>query len=82
VRFHGHNLVIELGIIPTDRTIGKITEGIQWNCTSWLTIAFLVIALVLVVRFLRTSGPAMLGMMSKPMDDMDDGHAHHAMSEH
>ncbi len=71
-----------LGIIPTDRTVGKITEGIQWNYTSWLNIAFLVIALVLVVRFLRTGGPAMLRMMSKPMDDMDHGHTHQAMSEH
>ncbi len=78
-----------LGIIPTDRTVGKITEGIQWNYTSWLNIAFLVIALVLVVRFLRTGGPAMLRMMSKPMDDMEHDHSAmphdhtgHAMPEH
>ncbi len=78
-----------LGIIPTNRDVSKITEGIQWNYTSWLNVAFLVIALVLVIRFLRTGGPAMLRMMSTPMDDMDHDHgamAHdhtgHAMPEH
>lgn len=68
-----------LGIIPTNRNVSKITEGIQGNYTSVLNIVFLVIALVLVIRFLRTGGPAMLRMMSKPMDGMD--HDHGAMEQ-
>ncbi len=71
-----------LGIIPTDRTVSTISEGIRWNYTSWLNIIFLIIALVLVIRFLRTGGPAMLRMMSAPMAAMDrdsDGHAAHAI---
>jgi len=71
-----------LGIIPKDRTVGKITEGIQWNYTSWLNIAFLIIALILVIRFLRTGGPAMLRMMSKPMGGMDHDDTDHSTPEH
>ena len=67
-----------LGIIPTDRTVGAITEGIRWNYTSWLNIIFLIIALVLVIRFLRTGGPAMLQMMSTPMAEMHRTHSGHA----
>jgi uncharacterized membrane protein YraQ (UPF0718 family) len=61
-----------LGIIPTNRAVAKITEGIALNYTSVLNIAFLVLASALVWRFLRTGGPAMLRMMSKPMDAMGD----------
>ncbi len=62
-----------LGIIPTDRSVAKIGEGITFNYTSVLNIIFLVLAAVLVWRFLRTGGPAMLRMMSKPMAAMDHG---------
>ena len=70
------------GIIPKERTDGKNTEGIQWNYTSWLNIAFLIIALILVIRFLRTGGPAMLRMMSKPMGGMDHDDTDHSTPEH
>ena len=62
-----------LGIIPTDRNVAKITEGITFNYTTVLNILFLVLAAVLVWRFLRTGGPAMLRMMSKPAEEMDHG---------
>ena len=61
-----------LGIIPTDRSVATITEGIRFNYTSVLNLAFLVLAAVLVWRFLRTGGPAMLRMMDKPMADQHD----------
>lgn len=50
----------------------------QWNYTTVLNLLFLVIAAVLVIRFLRTGGPAMLKMMSMPADAMShhDGHTH------
>ncbi|MFE7975830.1 permease [Streptomyces shenzhenensis] len=52
-----------LGLIP-DQTAAKVpTEGVRWNYTTWLNIVFLVLAAVLLVRFLRTGGPAMLRMM-------------------
>ena len=75
-----------LGIIPQDRNVVAITEGIQWNYTTILNIIFLVLAAVLVLRFIRTGGIPMLRMMNTPEkemahhhDDMarDDEMAHH-----
>jgi len=64
-----------LGLIPTNRTVSVITAGPSWNYTSILNIVFLAAALVLVARFLRTGGPAMLRMMSTPAEEMS-GHDH------
>jgi uncharacterized membrane protein YraQ (UPF0718 family) len=61
-----------LGIIPQDRNVVAITEGIQWNYTSVLNIIFLVIAAMLLVRFLRTGGLSMLKMMNTPEHDMSN----------
>jgi len=71
-------LFAALGIVPQNRNVVAITEGLQWNYTSVLNLIFLVIAAVLVIRFLRTGGPAMLKMMKTPEHDMD----HHAMGHH
>ncbi len=59
-----------LGIIPQNRTTVVITEGIQWNYTSILNIIFLVLAALLVIRFIRTGGLPMLGMMDTPEKEM------------
>ena len=64
-----------LGIIPTNRNVVAITEGVQWNYTSVLNIVFLILAVILVVRFIRTGGLPMLGMMGKPEHEME----HHEM---
>ena len=61
-----------LKLIPTDRSMVVISEGIRWNYTSYLNIIFLVFAIILVVRFLRTGGPAMLKMMDKSSDELKD----------
>jgi hypothetical protein len=53
-----------LGLIPTDRNAQVIEASVTWNYTTVLNIVFLVLAAVLVVRFLRTGGPAMLRTMS------------------
>jgi uncharacterized membrane protein YraQ (UPF0718 family) len=79
-----------LGIIPQNRNVAAITEGVQWNYTTVLNLIFLVIAAVLVIRFLRTGGPAMLKMMNTPAHEMEhhdmrsDASHHHDMpaSEH
>ncbi len=63
-----------LGIIPRSHNVGKFTEGVQWNHTTWLNIAFLVVAALLFARFLRTGGPEMLGIMAMPEDTMMHGH--------
>ena len=66
-----------LGIIPENRNVVAITEGIQWNYTTVLNILFLLLAAFLVVRFIRTGGVAMLRMMSQPEHDMS--HHEHTM---
>ncbi len=59
-----------LGIIPQNRNIVAITEGIQWNYTTVLNILFLILAVVLVIRFLHTGGAMMLRMMGTPEHKM------------
>ena len=55
-----------LGIVPTDREVSAINAHPSLNYTSALNVIFLVVALVLVVRFLRTGGLGMLRTMSQP----------------
>ena len=70
-----------LGIIPTNRNVVAITEGVSWNYTTILNIIFLILAAVLVIRFIRTGGLPMLRMMNKPEHDMaQHDMAHHEMS--
>ena len=70
-----------LGIIPQNRHVAAITAGVQWNYTTVLNLIFLVIAAVLVIRFLRTGGPAMLKMMSMTAHEMEH-HEMHADASH
>jgi hypothetical protein len=53
-------------------------RGLQWNYTSILNIIFLVLAAILVIRFLRTGGLPMLKMMNRPEHAME----HHDMESH
>ncbi|WP_399037770.1 hypothetical protein [Streptomyces sp. ASQP_92] len=65
-----------LGLIP-DQAGAKIPmEGISWNYTTWLNIAFLMLALALVVRFFRTGGTDMLKMMGGAPGNSHDHHGH------
>jgi uncharacterized membrane protein YraQ (UPF0718 family) len=58
-----------LGLVPTARHAKVEMAAVHWNYTTVLNIVFLVIALILLVRFLRTGGPEMLRMMSKPAEE-------------
>jgi uncharacterized protein len=62
-----------LGIIPSNRAVTIISEGPTRNYTSVLNIIFLAVAAMLIIRFLRTGGPAMLRMMSIPQEESDQG---------
>jgi uncharacterized membrane protein YraQ (UPF0718 family) len=65
-----------LGLIP-GRAGAKIPDqGIAWDYTTWLNIAFGLLAAVLLVRFARTGGLPMLRMMGGAPDGSDEGHAH------
>jgi uncharacterized membrane protein YraQ (UPF0718 family) len=54
-----------LHLIPTVRNAKVLEAAISWNYTTILNIIFLIIAAILVVRFLKTGGPMMLRMMNK-----------------
>jgi len=64
-------LVVELifgalGLMPAQRNARVVEASITWDYTTWLNIAFLILAGLLVWRFLKTGGPAMLRMMNRP----------------
>jgi uncharacterized membrane protein YraQ (UPF0718 family) len=71
-----------LGIVPTNREVSAISQGPAWNYTSVLNILFLAVAAVLVVRFLRTGGLAMVRMMNVPDDQMAMSGAADGAGEH
>jgi uncharacterized membrane protein YraQ (UPF0718 family) len=50
-------------LIPTERSTKVMETGISWNYTTWLNIAFIVVAALLLVRFFSTGGMPMLRMM-------------------
>ncbi len=64
-------LVVELvfgalGLVPGERAAKVVEASVTWNYTTVLNLVFLAVAAVLVVRFARTGGPAMLRMMGGP----------------
>jgi hypothetical protein len=75
-------LFAALGIIPQNRNVVAITEGIRWNYTTILNILFLALAVILVIRFIRTSGVAMLKMMNSSEHDMAQHSMDHQTMNH
>jgi uncharacterized membrane protein YraQ (UPF0718 family) len=72
-------LVIDLifgafALIPTEHKARVVEASITWNYTTWLNLAFLVLAGLLVWRFLKTGGPAMLRMMNKSASQASTHH--------
>jgi hypothetical protein len=61
-----------LFLIPREHHARVIEIAVGWDYTTWLNLVFLALAVVLVVRFLKTGGPHMLRMMNQP----GHGHAH------
>jgi len=53
-----------LGLVPVTRAAKVADTGVHWNYTTVLNIIFLLLALALVVRFIRTGGARMLRMMN------------------
>jgi uncharacterized membrane protein YraQ (UPF0718 family) len=73
-----------LHLIPNQRKAQIAEETIRWNYTTVLNIAFLVLASILVLRFLRTNGPSMLRMMSdsEPHGSVHDKGVHEGDNHH
>jgi uncharacterized membrane protein YraQ (UPF0718 family) len=70
------------GLVPGRRHVEVMEEHVTWNYTTWLNIAFLALAAVLVFRFVRTGGLPMLRMMggSPAGDDTAENAGHHHAS--
>jgi len=74
-------LVVELifgalGLVPTARSARALETAITWNYTTMLNIVFLALAALLLIRFFRTGGPAMLRAMNAPADHGTHSHTH------
>ncbi len=74
----GAGLIVELlfnalGLVPSGPRHAKVVEAsIHLNYTSVLNLLFLVLAVVLLMRFLRTGGVQMVRMMNEPVSE--EGH--------
>jgi uncharacterized membrane protein YraQ (UPF0718 family) len=62
------------GLIPRERRATVMEEHLAWNYTTWLNLAFLLLAAVLLVRFVRTGGIPMLTMMGGSPEGDDTAH--------
>ena len=77
-------LLVELGfmatgLVPRERAAVVVEPHITLNYTTVLNVVFLMLAGVLMVRFFRTNGLAMLRMMNQP----EGGHGRHRdLTEH
>ncbi|HXW87964.1 MAG TPA: permease [Streptosporangiaceae bacterium] len=63
-----------LGLEPARSSARVAVEAVSWNYTTWLNVAGLLIAGLLLVRFVRTGGWPMLRMMGGSPDGEHDGH--------
>jgi uncharacterized membrane protein YraQ (UPF0718 family) len=70
-------------LVPVARGARVEIPSISWNYTTCFNIAFLLLAAVLVVRFLRTGGIAMLKVMNGgPADTAGHDHSGHRTADH
>jgi uncharacterized membrane protein YraQ (UPF0718 family) len=65
-----------LGATPSRAGVVIPDSGVTWNYTTWLNIAFLLLAAFLVIRAARTGGFAMLRMMGGSPDEPHDHSCH------
>ncbi len=63
-------LFTALGWVPTNRNVAAFSTSVAWDATTFLNIAMLAVIALLLLRFLRTGGVAMLRMMDMPADHM------------
>ena len=62
-----------LGLVPTTRDAKVGEMGVQWNYTTVLNIAAILVAAGLIYRFVRSGGLPML----REMNSAPDEHQHH-----
>jgi uncharacterized protein len=65
-----------VNLIPSQRSATVMQAGISWNYTTWLNIAFLVIAAMLIARFITSGGLPMVRMMGGSPNAQPERHDH------
>lgn len=78
-------IFLVLHLTPHAHATGMAMEmSIRWDHTAMLNLVFLAIAAVLLWRFFRSGGAAMLRSMNEPMSPQDHmgGHQHHHGAMH
>jgi uncharacterized membrane protein YraQ (UPF0718 family) len=69
------------GLVPQQRNATVMQASISWNYTTWLNIAFLVVAAILIARFVTSGGLPMVRMMggspAPGRDENDRSHETH-----
>jgi hypothetical protein len=60
-----------LHLTPTLRQARVTQAAITWNYTTFLNIAFILLAGALFYRFIKSGGMGMMSMMNGGPDDMD-----------
>ncbi len=63
-----------LHLVPTSRNLNLLTYHLSFDYTTILNIIFLILAALMVYRFMKTGGPMMLKMMNKKAGN----HSHHS----
>jgi uncharacterized membrane protein YraQ (UPF0718 family) len=63
-----------VGLVRTVRDAKVVEAGVHWNHTTMLNIIFIAFAALLVYRFIRNGGIAMLRAMNKPIDQHKHQH--------
>ncbi len=61
-----------LHLVPLTRNVLVMEQGISFNYTSVLNVVFILVTVILVIRFLRTGGPAMLKEMGNNPEEVKD----------
>jgi uncharacterized membrane protein YraQ (UPF0718 family) len=67
-----------LHLVPQQRNASVIEAHVSWNYTTWLNLAFLALAALLLARFFTSGGVAMLRMMG----GAPDAEHHHEHTGH
>jgi uncharacterized membrane protein YraQ (UPF0718 family) len=80
VAMAGAALIVEvvfggLGLVPEARNSRVVEASVTWNYTTWLNIFFLLLAALLVWRFVKTGGLGMLRMMNAQPHPESESHA-------
>jgi uncharacterized protein len=64
-------------LVPKQRNATVMEAAISWNYTTWLNIVFLVVAAILITRFVRTGGIPMARMMGGSPEPEPQDHGSH-----